>query len=436
MNLRKAAIGILTAGGLTIGLAISFGPHGARGQQQSGSLPQQSEQPVLQEPNPLSPLFNKQVGPFPPPVVQQTGGFGQYTQQFAPLSFYMHQRPLHPQRQQGFAVPASTAAKSQGTADDDVEDTLAGWRKKPGSDNDDDDQPVTPVRPSPKRLLDDDEPRPVTSRGKQNPFDDDDDVPPVRKAPQRPLADEVKEPVSQPKTDSYGSEMFSKGDNDTYIQYANFAPVSLEAPQRLVNSKKISLQYQVRNAGPSGVALVEVWRTCDGRKWEKYAQQANAKPPFLVEVEKEGLYGFIIIPRSGVGLARKAPVDGEAPQLWVEVDLTPPEIKVNNPVVGIGRDNGKLTITWTAKDRNLGPDPITISYAEETTGEWKPIASRIRNTGKFVWQIPPKTPYRFLVRVHAIDRAGNVGSDQTAKPVIVDLATPESVILGVDPVSR
>ncbi len=436
MNLRRAAIGILTAGGLTIGLAISLGPRGARGQQQSGSLPQQLDQPVLQQPNPVSPLLNKQAGPFPAAIVQQNGGFGQYSQQFAPLSLYMHQRPLRLQPQRGLTVPASTASPAHGTGNDDAEEAIAGWRKKPGADDDDDDQPVAPVRPTPKRLLDNDDNRPATVRGRPNPFDNDDDVPPVRRGPQRPLAEDVREPERQSKTDGYGSEMFSKGDSDTYIQYANFAPVSLEAPQRLVNSKKISLHYQVRNAGPSGVALVEVWRTCNGRKWEKYAQQANAKPPFLVEVEKEGLYGFTIIPRSGVGLARKAPVDGESPQLWVEVDLTPPEIKVNNPVVGVGRDNGKLTITWTAKDRNLGPDPITISYAEETTGEWKPIASRIRNTGKFVWQMPPKTPYRFLVRVHAIDRAGNVGSDQTANPVIVDLATPESVILGVDPVSR
>jgi hypothetical protein len=431
MNFRRAAIGILTAGGLTIGLAISFAPHGARGQQ-SGSLPQPLQQPVLQQANPF-PYLLKQTGPFPPPVVQQSTGYGQYSQQFAPLSQFMRQRPLRPTGQQGFAVPANAPAKPAGAGDDGDDTPIASWRSK--SDDEADDV-VPPRRPAPKRLLDDDEPRPATERGRQNPFDDEDQVPTAGQGPLRPLPAELRESDRQPKTESFGSDLFSKGDRDPYIQYANFAPVSLEAPQRLVNSKKISLQYQVRNAGPSGVALVEVWRTCDGRKWEKYAQQANAKPPFLVEVEKEGLYGFIIIPRSGVGLARKAPVDGESPQLWVEVDLTPPQVKLNDPVVGIGRDNGKLTITWSAKDRNLGPDPITISYAEETNGEWKPIESRIRNTGKYVWQMPPKTPYRFLVRVHAMDRAGNVGSAQTANPVIVDLSTPESVILGVDPVAR
>jgi hypothetical protein len=292
-----------------------------------------------------------------------------------------------------------------------------------------------PEPTAPRRAPETDDNGPPAPRAKHNPFDDDDQVP-VSRALQRPPVDEDKKAELQPRTEGYGSDLSTKGSGDPYIQYANFAPVSLDAPQRLVNSKKISLQYTVKNAGPSGVALVEVWRTCDGRKWEKFAQQVNARPPFVVEVEKEGLYGFILIPRSGVGLARKPPVDGEAPQLWVEVDLELPQIAINEPVVGIGRDNGKLTITWSAKDKNLGPDPITISYAAESNGEWKPIASHIRNTGKFVWQMPAMTPYRFLVRVHATDRAGNVGSAQTLKPVVVDLATPETVILGVDAVAR
>lgn len=452
MNLRRAAIGILTAGGLTIGLAIGFGPLGARGQQ-SGPPPQPLQQPVLQQANVMQQptlqqanpfpglnnqqagafpsLINKQIPQYPPPVVQGSAG---YVQQFTPLAQYMRPRPQRPSGQQGYAVPANAPGRPPSSREETDGSPIASWRTKQGAD-DDETELVPSRRTTTPTLKDDDEIRPASVRGRPNPFDDEDATPPGRPV-QRHALSEAKEPERRAKTDDYGSDLFTKGNSDPYIQYASFAPVSLEAPQRLVNSKKISLQYQVRNAGPSGVALVEVWRTCDGRKWEKFAQQTNAKPPFVVEVEKEGLYGFILIPRSGVGLARKAPVEGEAPQLWVEVDLSPPQIKLNEPVVGTGRDNGKLTITWTARDRNLGSDPITISYAEEATGEWKLVASRVRNSGKFVWQMPPKTPYRFLVRVHAVDRAGNVGSDQTANPVVVDLATPETVILGADPISR
>lgn len=439
MNLRRAAIGVVTAVGLTIGLADGFRPLGARGQQ-SGTTPQPLQQPVLQQAtqapsaasqqaNQFPSLINKQIPQYPPPVIQPSAG---YVAQFSPLAQYMHPRPLRTTGQQGAAAPASKLVSPPPASEERSGSSVGSWRSKTSADDDDNEQ--ISQRPARRRPVAD-ENGPPSAGTKYNPFDDDKAIPASRAA-QPALPDEERPAEPNSKTDGYGSEKFTKGHADPYIQYASFAPVSLDAPQRLVNSKKISLQYAVKNSGPSGVALVEVWRTCDGHKWEKFAQQVNAKPPFVVEVEKEGLYGFILIPRSGVGLARKPPVDGEAPQLWVEVDLAPPQIKLNDPVVGTGRDNGKLTITWTAKDKNLGPEPITISYAEESNGEWKPVASRIRNTGKFVWEMPAKTPYRFLVRIHAIDRAGNVGSDQTLKPVVVDLATPETVILGVDGVSR
>ncbi len=449
MTLRRAAIGILMAGGLTTGLAVSFGPLGARGQQSGPPAQQPQQQDVqpspppakpyggapialqpsaLQQASPISPMLSKQSGPYPAPVSQQSAGFGQYSQQFGPLATYMQHSPLRAVPNKGFTVPSAAASRTGTAVEAGEERPLSSWNK---SSDDDDAAPA--ALPATRRLSNDDEVRPAT-RGLTKVDDLDESFSPANPGRMPPgEADEIRRPE---KGEAFGSELFTRNSVDPYIQYANFTPVSLDAPQRLVNSKKISLQYQVRNAGPSGVAVVEVWRTCNGQQWEKYAEQRNARPPFMAEVEKEGLYGFTIIPRSGVGLARKPPTNGESPQLWVEVDLSPPHVKVNEPVVGTGPDNGKLTITWSAKDKNLGPEPITISYAEESNGEWKPIASHIRNTGRYVWQMPSRTPYRFLVRVHAIDRAGNVGSDQTLQPVIVDLATPESVILGVDPVSR
>jgi hypothetical protein len=40
-------------------------------------------------------------------------------------------------------------------------------------------------------------------------------------------------------------------------------------------------------------------------------------------------------------------------------------------------------------------------------------------------------PYQFYVRVEAVDRAGNVGGDETRKPVIVDLSQPKVQVIGV-----
>jgi hypothetical protein len=206
---------------------------------------------------------------------------------------------------------------------------------------------------------------------------------------------------------------------------------------RMVNSKRISLNYEVQDVGPSGISLVELWYTRDGRNWQKYRDYPNQQPPLVFEVQDEGLYGFTLIVRSGVGLGERPPQVGDPPQAWVKVDLTNPVVRLLGAEVGRGNEAGNLTITWSATDENLGRQPVTLSYAEQAEGTWTPIAANLENTGRYVWKMPPTgVPYRFLVRVEAADRAGNVGRDQTANPVIVDLAKPRASILKVEPAEK
>jgi hypothetical protein len=207
-----------------------------------------------------------------------------------------------------------------------------------------------------------------------------------------------------------------------------------------VNSKKISLNYEIKEEGPSGVEAVELWFTRDGRAWDKYSENPH-KAPYVFEAKEEGVYGFSLLVRSGVGLREASPRNGDPPQVWVEVDLTPPVVHWVHADVGRGSESGFLTITWKATDKNLGREPITLSYAEKPLGDkpqgpWTPIASNVENTGRYRWQIPPGPLYRFLVRVEATDLAGNVGSLEAAQPVIVDLKQPKGFILGVQPANK
>jgi hypothetical protein len=214
------------------------------------------------------------------------------------------------------------------------------------------------------------------------------------------------------------------------------APRISEANVRLVNSKRIALNYKIEDKGPSGVSAIELWYTQDpaGRTWYKYREEAGtAQPPFVVEVSDEGLYGFTLVVRSGAGLGDRPPQVGDKPQVWVEVDLTKPAVRLENIEVGRGTEQGRLTISWRASDKNLAANPITLSYAEQAGGSWKPIAANLPNNGRFVWKMPDDIPYQFLVKVEAADRAGNIGTDETPRPVNVDLKQPRGVILNVEP---
>jgi hypothetical protein len=210
--------------------------------------------------------------------------------------------------------------------------------------------------------------------------------------------------------------------------------------RRLVNSKRVTLNYELKEVGPSGVSFVELWYTMDGRSWNKYPVRFGEDPSqhaITFDVVSEGVYGITLVAKSGVGLGDRPPQVGDRPHLWVEVDTTKPVVQLHNVLVGTGTDKGKLTVTWAARDKNLAREPITLSYAEQPTGPWKTIAEKLKNDGRYVWTMPGEgVPYQFHVRVEAADTAGNVGEAVTDALIKVDLSTPKVRILNVEPASK
>jgi hypothetical protein len=203
-----------------------------------------------------------------------------------------------------------------------------------------------------------------------------------------------------------------------------------------VNSTRISLNYKIDDIGPSDVSVVEIWKTRDGRLWQRHPKDADKKPPFVVEVEGEGRYGFTLIAKSGVGLGESPPRPGDEPHVWVEVDMTKPVVRIVDVTVGRGADTGNLTVAWVASDKNIARQPISISYATRAEGPWTPVpgATNIENTGRHSWRMQSDVPFEFYVRVEAADEAGNVGQATTQQTVKVDLALPKARVLGVEPV--
>jgi hypothetical protein len=210
---------------------------------------------------------------------------------------------------------------------------------------------------------------------------------------------------------------------------------------RLVNSTQFSLNYDLKEVGRSGVSVVELWHTQDGRSWHKYNEKTDPKQPYVyeVEVKGEGLYGLSLVVRSGVGLGAEPPHPGDPPQLWVEVDLTKPVVQLRTPEVGRGNDTGKMFLSWNAYDKNLGPQAVTLEYAERADvgeGGWRQIVANQSASGRYTWDMPHDVPYQMVIRAKAVDRAGNVGFDQTPKAINVDLAIPKSVILDITPARK
>jgi hypothetical protein len=212
-----------------------------------------------------------------------------------------------------------------------------------------------------------------------------------------------------------------------------------ESERKLVGSKRINLNYELKEVGPSGVSQVELWYTQDGRSWNKYPIRFGDDPTqknIVFDVAGEATYGISLVAKSGVGLGEKPPQIGDRPQMWVEVDITKPVVQLHNVLVGTGPDKGKLNVTWSARDKNLGKEPITLSYAEQLTGPWTAVGEKLPNSGRHIWTMPERVPYQFHLRVEATDLAGNIGEALTDSLIKVDLAQPKVKILNVEPAGR
>ncbi len=206
-----------------------------------------------------------------------------------------------------------------------------------------------------------------------------------------------------------------------------------------VKSKTFQLQYQLDQdtIGPSKVASVDIWKLYQGRGWQKCREKGDPSGPATVTVDVTGRWGFRLIPLSGVGLKERDPQPGDTPDIWVEVDDKPPQVKITNVTVTQEPDGGYLTVYWKADDTHLHAMPITILLSTNPQGgPWVPIAKDLPNTGS--WR--QKTDdlrlgehYEFSLKVEALDEAVNVGSDQWRETVKVDLKIPRIKRIEIKP---
>jgi hypothetical protein len=205
------------------------------------------------------------------------------------------------------------------------------------------------------------------------------------------------------------------------------APLVQQPQFRMVNTKKFTLNFEIKDAGATGISTVDLWFTQDMRTWKKFDSVQQLANALVVEVKDEGTYGFTLVARNGNGVGKSPPQPGESPQVWVNVDTTPPAVTLAGVEMSLTSKTPSLIIRWTAKDRNFGPRPVTLSYAANADGPWTLLASNVENNGRYEWPLPKNNvPASMYVRVQAADLNGNVGSVQTEKPIRLDIYTAKA----------
>jgi len=210
-------------------------------------------------------------------------------------------------------------------------------------------------------------------------------------------------------------------------------------PLQMVRDRQVTFEYEVTKLGPSGLGTVEVYMTRDeGRSWQRAPMEQPAGPAVpmdargaavpqrhsvTVQLEQEGIYGFYLVVKNGAGLGKPAPQAGEPPQIRIELDTTAPVANLFVPELDSHEENA-VVLSWSAADRNLAPNPITLEWAERRDGKWEAIGADLPNTGRFLWKLPSNIPANVYLRLSVRDTAGNLGIAETPNPVLIDLVLP------------
>lgn len=249
-------------------------------------------------------------------------------------------------------------------------------------------------------------------------------VHPIAPALSAPAAPTLPAPVAPPAVETHVAEKPAP---------APAAPNTGLATRQMINSTRCNLAYTVEGISATAAARVEAFVTRnDGRTWERLADDSNRSSPIELSLPGEGLYGLALIVSTSAQPSA-APAPGEAPDYWVEVDTTAPEVKLENTQPGVGDDAGTLFLHWTVRDRNLAPDAVDVAWSPQLDGPWSTIAKGLRADGQYRWPVPREAMGRVYLKIEAADRAGNVGRFVTPSPVATEGPRPRVRVLGINP---
>ena len=188
-------------------------------------------------------------------------------------------------------------------------------------------------------------------------------------------------------------------------------------------------------AGVGGVSRVELWYTLDGGlTWLAKGTDEDRTSPFLVELDREGTFGFRLHIYDEYGQSAPPPQPGDQPDLSLVVDWVRPVGRIVSADAERDATRNRIVIQWEADDEHLAESPIVIQAAPAVSGPWSSITpGPIANTGEYIWSPSRALAARTYLRLIVQDRAGNETMALRDQPIGAG-SQPRAVIRRIEPV--
>ena len=174
-------------------------------------------------------------------------------------------------------------------------------------------------------------------------------------------------------------------------------------------------------------------READGR-WRHVARCRKITLPdgevrfvAAVSVAYDGTYEYTSRPVVGGG-ASAPPEPRSPPKAVVIVDTLPPLAAIVRPEDPASAAAGEmLAIAWTCEDENLADTPGTLSWSPDGGDTWHPVGDKLLPEGEMLWRVPEDASGPAVLRLAAVDRAGNAGTALRQVRIAAKEAPPPAV---------
>ncbi len=174
-----------------------------------------------------------------------------------------------------------------------------------------------------------------------------------------------------------------------------------------VRSRQVELHYTLH--GTAATAEVELWYSRDlGGTWQRYGLDPDGRSPMVFVPPGEGLYGFKLIVRDGERVSGAPPRAHDRPHRWAFVDYTPPLAQWDGIEPGDDFAARRVVhLRWTAHDDHFDGRPVSLAYQSSLDQQWKVIAERVANAGRYDWTVPADVGGQVSLRLTVRDRGGH-----------------------------
>ncbi|GJQ26050.1 MAG: hypothetical protein HBSAPP02_10820 [Phycisphaerae bacterium] len=178
----------------------------------------------------------------------------------------------------------------------------------------------------------------------------------------------------------------------------------------IVKSRTVRVGFQTMD-GQEAPTSAELWFTTDhGRTWTKAHDATLDTGAVRCALPGDGEYGLFLVLHNEAGPSSDAPRPGIAPQTFIRVDATSPEVQLlsltADPDFSVNRE---VHLRWRAADAAMADRPVAIDWRTETSKTYRRIAEGLPDISAYRWTVPGDVSGRVEIRLTARDRAGNVG---------------------------